>query len=179
VPAPCTVAPGPVTIRQKIPKDAPIFTEGNKIVGHVNFPPHEAGDDLELAAQHRRFQVYPLGDIYKKGVRHIPYNSDKKDFLNKTGRDAFEGRFCSVCLRYETDKTIVFHYTYKRPGEEKQYVVVWDYNVGLVRMTPFFKSCKYSKVRDRRCVDFEKRLTSVDDTRQGAEGEYRDERHQL
>jgi hypothetical protein len=40
----------------------------------------------------------------------------------------------------------VFQYTYKRPGEEKEYVVVWDYNVGLVRMTPFFKSCKYTKV---------------------------------
>lgn len=24
---------------------------------------------------------------------------------------------------------------------------MWDYNVGLVRMTPFFKCCKYSKVR--------------------------------
>lgn len=23
---------------------------------------------------------------------------------------------------------------------------MWDYNVGLVRMTPFFKCCKYSKV---------------------------------
>jgi hypothetical protein len=36
--------------------------------------------------------VFPLGagEIYKKGVRHIPYNSDKKDFLDKTGRDAFE-----------------------------------------------------------------------------------------
>jgi hypothetical protein len=40
----------------------------------------------------------------------------------------------------------VFQYTYKRPGEEKEYVVVWDYNVGLVRMTPFFKSLKYTKV---------------------------------
>jgi hypothetical protein len=23
---------------------------------------------------------------------------------------------------------------------------MWDYNIGLVRITPFFKSCKYSKV---------------------------------
>ena len=23
---------------------------------------------------------------------------------------------------------------------------MWDYNVGLVRVTPFFKCCKYSKV---------------------------------
>lgn len=25
---------------------------------------------------------------------------------------------------------------------------MWDYNVGLVRVTPFFKCCKYSKVRN-------------------------------
>lgn len=55
-------------------------------------------------------------------------------------------------------RAIVFHYTYKKPGEEKEYVVVWDYNVGLVRMTPFFKSCKHSKVGlycplDRLVVD--------------------------
>jgi hypothetical protein len=24
---------------------------------------------------------------------------------------------------------------------------MWDYNIGLVRITPFFKCCKYSKVR--------------------------------
>lgn len=45
-----------------------------------------------------------------------------------------------------TNKPIVFQYTYKLPGEEKEYVVVWDYNVGLVRMTPFFKSLKFTKV---------------------------------
>ncbi|EUC37487.1 hypothetical protein COCCADRAFT_85347 [Bipolaris zeicola 26-R-13] len=123
------VATLPALRRQKIPKDAPIFSEGNRTVGIVNFAPHEAGNDEEFLAQHRRFQIYPLGEISRKGVRHIPYNSDKKDFLEKTGRDAFE----------------MFQYTYKLPGEDKPYVVVWDYNVGLVRMTPFFKSCKYSK----------------------------------
>ncbi|KAH9862465.1 hypothetical protein IAQ61_009882 [Plenodomus lingam] len=115
--------------RQRVPKDAPVFTEGNKTVGHVNFPPHEAGYDQHLKDQHRRFQVFPAGQISRKGVRHIPYNSDKKDFLEKTGRDAFE----------------MFQYTYKRPSDDKEYVVVWDYNIGLVRMTPFFKSCKYAK----------------------------------
>ncbi|KAF9700295.1 hypothetical protein EKO04_001253 [Ascochyta lentis] len=115
--------------KEKIAKDAPVFAEGNKVVGHVNYPPHEAGTDRDLTARHREFRIFPLGQIHSKGVRHIPYNSDKKDFLDKTGREAFE----------------VFQYTYKRPGEDKEYVVVWDYNVGLVRMTPFFKSCKYSK----------------------------------
>ncbi|KAF2628786.1 hypothetical protein BU25DRAFT_420731 [Macroventuria anomochaeta] len=115
--------------RQKLAKDAPVFSEGTKIVGHVNYPPHEAGNDRILEARHREFSVFPLGQILKKGVRHIPYASDKKDFLDKTGRDAFK----------------VIQYTFKRPGEDREYVVVWDYNVGLVRMTPFFKSCKYPK----------------------------------
>ncbi|KAF1929981.1 DNA-binding domain of Mlu1-box binding protein MBP1 [Didymella exigua CBS 183.55] len=122
-------AHGAILRRQKLAKDAPVFSEGTKTVGYVNYPPHEAGNNRDLQACHREFRVFPLGEILRKGVRHIPYASDKKDFLNKTGRDAFE-----VC-----------QYTYKRPGEDKEYVVVWDYNIGLVRMTPFFKSCKYSK----------------------------------
>jgi hypothetical protein len=80
-----------VAKRQKVPKDAPVFSEGNKTVGHVNYPPHEAGDDRDLEARHREFRIFPLGQIQRKGARHIPYNSDKKDFLEKTGRDAFEG----------------------------------------------------------------------------------------
>jgi hypothetical protein len=79
--------------RQKLPKDAAIFSEGNKTVGFVNYPPYEAGDDKELAAQHRKFRINPMGEIMKRGVRHIPYNSDKKDFQEKTGRDAFESEF--------------------------------------------------------------------------------------
>jgi hypothetical protein len=76
--------------RQKIPKDAAIFTDA-KVNGPVNFPAYDIGDDEELASQHRRFQVYPMGNIQKKGARRIPYNSEKKDFMEKTGRDAFEG----------------------------------------------------------------------------------------
>ncbi len=41
----------------------------------------------------------------------------------------------------------VFQYTFKVPGDEREYTVMWDYNVGLVRITPFFKCCKYSKVK--------------------------------
>lgn len=78
--------------RQKLAKDAPVFAEGTKVVGHVNYPPHEAGRDRDLELRHRDFGVFPLGQIYRKGVRHIPYASDKKDFLEKTGREAFEGR---------------------------------------------------------------------------------------
>lgn len=91
-PAQRHLAPIIVPKRQKIPKDAPVFSEGNKIVGHVNYPPYEAGNDRELEARHREFRIFPPGQIDKKGVRHIPYNSDKRDFLDKTGRDAFEGK---------------------------------------------------------------------------------------
>lgn len=40
----------------------------------------------------------------------------------------------------------VFQYIFKVPGDDAEYTVMWDYNVGLVRMTPFFKCCRYSKV---------------------------------
>jgi hypothetical protein len=88
---PCSGPPNVISKRQKVAKDAPIFSEGNKTVGFINYPPHEAGDSKTLADEHERFQVFPRGEVYLKGVRHIPYNSDKKDFLDKTGRDAFEG----------------------------------------------------------------------------------------
>jgi hypothetical protein len=71
----------------------------------------------------------------------------------------------------------VFQYTYKRPGEEKEYVVVWDYNVGLVRMTPFFKSCKYSKVSVQFARCGAHPLTAADRTGQSTAGEPRFEGH--
>lgn len=87
--------------RQKLPKDAAIFADV-KVSGPVNFPPHESRDDEHLLRQHRKFQIYPLGRIMKQGARHIPYNSDKKDFFEKTGRTAFEG--IRVMIRPRCDK---------------------------------------------------------------------------
>ncbi|KAF2403772.1 hypothetical protein EJ06DRAFT_519484 [Trichodelitschia bisporula] len=122
-----TYAPTPPKRVAKQPKDAPIFRKG-ATKGAVLFPPYEAAPGSELAARHAEFSVYPRGEIADY-CHHIPYSSDKKTFLTKTGRDAFE----------------VFQYTFKIPGEDKEYTVMWDYNVGLVRITPFFKCCKYSK----------------------------------
>ncbi|KAF2001851.1 DNA-binding domain of Mlu1-box binding protein MBP1 [Amniculicola lignicola CBS 123094] len=130
--------------RSKIPKDAAIFTEGSKPIGAVNFPPYETGDNVELAAQHHKFRIHPIGDIGKY-VRHIPYNSEKKDFLTKTGREAFE----------------VFQYTFKMPGEEREYVVLWDYNIGLVRVTPFFKCLKYSKTTPAKVLNLNSGLRDI------------------
>jgi hypothetical protein len=74
---------------QKLAKDAPVFRKGQP-KGEVQFPPHEAGHNAELLAQHMKFQVFPMGEIASY-VHRIPYSSDKKMFLEKTGRDAFEG----------------------------------------------------------------------------------------
>jgi hypothetical protein len=79
----------------KLPKDAPIFRKGAP-KGVVQFPPHEAIGDKELVEQHNLFQVYPMGEIADY-CHHIPYSSDKKTFLCKTGRDAFEGTLAE-CL---------------------------------------------------------------------------------
>ena len=79
---------------RKMAKDAPVFRKG-KPKGEVQFPPHEAGHDVELLDQHKKFQVFPRGEIASY-VHRIPYSSDKKAFLEKTGRDAFEGTFMHV-----------------------------------------------------------------------------------
>ena len=78
----------------KMPKDAPNFRKG-ATRGEVKFPPYDAGDNAELAAEHQRLQIYPSGVAGSiVDFRHrIPYSSDKKTFLAKTGREAFEGKW--------------------------------------------------------------------------------------
>ncbi|KAI0470182.1 hypothetical protein F4859DRAFT_522656 [Xylaria cf. heliscus] len=124
----------PTMSKQKIPKDAAIFTK-SKPKGAINFQPYEDLDEVSLHRV-RRFQVYPLGKIQEYS-RHIPYNSGKKDFFEKTGRESFE----------------VFQYVFKVPGDDAEYAVMWDYNIGLVRMTPFFKCCKYPKTTPAKMLN--------------------------
>ncbi|KAJ8122807.1 hypothetical protein O1611_g9748 [Lasiodiplodia mahajangana] len=120
--------------KHKMPKDAAVFTK-SKPKGAINFQPFEELDELSLHRV-RKFQVYPLGKI-REYSRHIPYNSGKKDFFEKTGRESFE----------------VFQYVFKLPGDDAEYAVMWDYNVGLVRMTPFFKCCKYPKTTPAKMLN--------------------------
>jgi len=40
----------------------------------------------------------------------------------------------------------VFQYTFRVRGNDKEWTVMWDYNIGLVRITPFFKCLGYAKV---------------------------------
>jgi len=94
-PSPCSskYTPGPSpplppTKKQKMSKDAAIFAKG-KTKGEIRYQPCEIQTD-GIAAQHERFRVFPMGHIADY-CRHIPYNSDKKSFLEKTGRESFEG----------------------------------------------------------------------------------------
>jgi hypothetical protein len=132
--------------KQKKAKESGGFTK-SKLKGTINFPPYENLDESSLI-QVRKFQVYPLGKI-QEYCRHIPYNSGKKDFYEKTGRESFEGK-TNTTISTSYPKLIccitVFQYIFKVPEDDSDYTVMWDYNVGLVRMTPFFKCCKYSKV---------------------------------
>ncbi|KAI1258876.1 hypothetical protein F5Y18DRAFT_325188 [Xylariaceae sp. FL1019] len=120
--------------KHKMPKDAAVFTK-SKPKGSINFQPFERLDETSLRSV-RKFQVYPLGKIQEYS-RHIPYNSGKKDFYEKTGRESFE----------------VFQYVFKTPSNDTEYAVMWDYNVGLVRMTPFFKCCKYPKTTPAKMLN--------------------------
>jgi hypothetical protein len=70
-------------------KDAAIFNTG-KVQGQVRYPPWESYDKT-TSIELQKFSVFPIG-LISKYHRHIPYNSEKKSFLEKTGRGAFEGK---------------------------------------------------------------------------------------
>ncbi|KAJ9236315.1 hypothetical protein DTO166G5_4077 [Paecilomyces variotii] len=127
-------SPTPRHKKQKVAKDAPIFTRG-KTRGVVRYPPCEEQDEV-LAEEHRRFEIHPMGHIAEY-PRHIPYNSEKKSFQEKTGRESFE----------------VFQYTFRIPEEEKTWTVMWDYNIGLVRTTHLFKCNDYSKTTPAKMLN--------------------------
>ncbi|KAK1836936.1 hypothetical protein QBC39DRAFT_326353 [Podospora conica] len=104
--------------------------------GQVRFPPFEDLDEASLR-EIRRFQVRPSPSLIRDNARRIPYNSGKKDFSQKTNRDSFQ----------------VFQYEFRLPGDDQVYTVLWDYNIGLVRMTPFFKCCRYSKTTPAKMLN--------------------------
>ncbi|KAL6881271.1 hypothetical protein J3F83DRAFT_46106 [Trichoderma novae-zelandiae] len=105
----------------------------SKPQGPVNFAPFEDVDPASYR-ELRQFQVTPFGHI-RQNCEHIPYNSSKKDFFEKTGRESIE----------------VFKYEFRY--KDLSYTVMWDYNVGLVRMTPFFKCLGYAKTKPSQMLD--------------------------
>ncbi|EKD17802.1 APSES transcription factor Xbp1 [Drepanopeziza brunnea f. sp. 'multigermtubi' MB_m1] len=124
-------------------KDGAVFAKG-KIKGDVRFAPFERLDE-DVLREVQRFHVYPLGDI-QEYARHIPYNSEKKSFLEKTGRESFE----------------VFQYVFKLPNKpDKEFVVMWDYNIGLVRITPFFKCFDFSKTTPAKMLNMNPGLKEI------------------
>ncbi|KAK4226805.1 hypothetical protein QBC38DRAFT_341346, partial [Podospora fimiseda] len=106
--------------------------------GNVNFPPFEDLDEESLAKV-LAFIVFPLGRIMET-ARRIPYNSSKKDFYQKTGRESFD-----AVVHYEFTRTV--------RDVKSTFTVMWDYNVGLVRMTPFFKCLEYSKTTPAKMLN--------------------------
>lgn len=95
LPSPCSTvctrvfSPEPSSRKkQKLAKDAAVFTRG-ALRGVCRYPPCEYQDDI-LAAHHQQYEIHPMGQI-AEFPRHIPYNSEKKSFLDKTGRESFEG----------------------------------------------------------------------------------------
>lgn len=154
-------APSPAK-RQKLVKDAAIFIRGTA-KEPINYPPFECMEHAvcltsqqqdELARQHDHFQIFPSGrgddGFIADYQRHIPYSSEKKAFYGKTNRDAFEGiiQHHVACLEIVLTMLVVFQYTFRMPDDPtKVHLVMWDYQIGLVRITPFFKALKFSKVR--------------------------------
>jgi len=57
--------------------------------GEVRYWPFESFDEQSLA-EIKRFRVNPSDKFYES-CAHIPYNSGKKDFSCKTGRESLEG----------------------------------------------------------------------------------------
>ena len=127
--------------KAKMTKDAAVFTPG-PIRGKCRFPPDEYQDE-KLKIEHERFKVTPFGDI-AQFPRHIPYNSDKKSFVERTHRESLEGKLnrliCQLLI------ILVFQYTFQIPGQAQVFTMLWDYNIGLVRTTPLFKCTGHSKV---------------------------------
>ena len=74
--------------KQKMSKAAATFVKAEP-KGEINYPPYE-GKDETIAAAYELFDVKPVGRICDYPKR-IPYNSDKKTFQQRTGRDGFEG----------------------------------------------------------------------------------------
>lgn len=62
----------------------------SKPLGPINFAPFEEIGQASYREMNR-FHVSPLGKI-RQNCQHIPYNSSKKDFFEKTGRESIEGK---------------------------------------------------------------------------------------
>ena len=104
LPSPCSTIyardfspESPSRKKQKLSKDAAVFTRG-ALRGECRYPPCEYLDDV-LTAHYQQYEIHPIGHI-AEFPRHIPYNSEKKSFLKKTGRESFEGKPLQIFHSY-------------------------------------------------------------------------------
>ena len=141
-------SPSPAASRTKLDmeksKSASTFfkCKGN---AKANFKPCEFEDE-GISAEHSRFHMSPLRQI-RENPRHIPYSSDKKSFQQKTGRDAIDGKKDVTSSNGKDLQCTAYLYTFRVPGDTKdEHTIMWDYNIGLVRITALFKALKHSKV---------------------------------
>jgi hypothetical protein len=74
--------------KQRMSKATTAFVKA-KPKGEINYPPYEKLNKDTIAA-YDEFEVQPIGQI-QQFPKRIPYNSEKKTFQRKTGRDGFEG----------------------------------------------------------------------------------------
>lgn len=77
--------------RTKMVKDGAVFRAGS-VHGELRYPPCEERDE-HLTKLHTEWRLHPMGKIADY-PRHIPYQSEKKSFQERTGRDSFHGRCC-------------------------------------------------------------------------------------
>ncbi|RAO66443.1 uncharacterized protein BHQ10_002455 [Talaromyces amestolkiae] len=130
--------------KPRVAKDAPIFIPGS-VRGEVRYRPCADQVEATMMEEHAKFSIYPPIDEIADYPRHIPYSSEKKSLMEKTGRESFE----------------VFQYTFKLPGDEKVWTMMWDYNIGLVRITHLFKCLDYPKTTPAKMLNSNEGLRDI------------------
>lgn len=78
--------------KPRVAKDAPIFIPGS-VRGEVRYRPCADQVEATMMEEHAKFSIYPPIDEIADYPRHIPYSSEKKSLMEKTGRESFEGMF--------------------------------------------------------------------------------------
>jgi len=108
----------------------------------ISFRPFEADCDL-IRERHDEFQLWPRHS-FQEWTSHVPYNGKKLSEV--TGRSGFEVFGYEIAGREEIEhkqkhaqslgsaKSTVF----------KRLPIMWDYQIGLVRMTPIYKACGFN-----------------------------------
>ncbi|KAI9711303.1 MAG: hypothetical protein M1820_002290 [Bogoriella megaspora] len=105
-----------------------------------NYEPFLGDKDVisTCEAGYRDFNVKGVR-LIEQSTKRIPYRSDMRSFGTKTGLEALH------VYQYKFD--------YKVRGSTRTFDVLWDYNVGLVRITPFFKALGYSKTTPAKALE--------------------------